>query len=249
MACPLRQAASDDTRAAVSSGTSSLRSYASAVRGSRIATRSASPSHACSSSATRSPISASRAIQHSRSPERANAAARKLLAPCGTEVSPACRPVFGSSPSGEPSRSRSDPNVPVSASSGGRTERSGNLRAPRPGSETSTRRALRLARPCPSPARRASAAAASTSAMSKSTAFASASACRLATSRANCSLSRRSAPLFPRGSTRPLTSRPPAVASAASPSSSVECRPGREGRRSRPAPRCGPRRPAEARTR
>ena len=67
-ALPLRHAARAATRAAVSSATSSLRSYARAVRGSRTATAAGSPSQAPSSSATRSPISASRAIQTSGSP-------------------------------------------------------------------------------------------------------------------------------------------------------------------------------------
>ena len=55
--------------------TSSLRSYASEVRGSRTATSDGSPSQAPSSSATRSPISASRATQQIRSPSSASASA------------------------------------------------------------------------------------------------------------------------------------------------------------------------------
>ena len=67
-AWPGRHDASAATRAAVSSGTSSERSYASDVRGSSTDTSPGSPSHAPSSSATRSPISASRATQQIRSP-------------------------------------------------------------------------------------------------------------------------------------------------------------------------------------
>ena len=87
---PFCHAASAATRAAVSSAISSLRSYASAVRGSRTATASGSPSQAPSSSATRSAISASRAIQTRRSPTApwARVAARYVFAPCGTETRP-----------------------------------------------------------------------------------------------------------------------------------------------------------------
>src|SRR5450759_4124846 len=88
-----RHGASAATRAADSSRTSSLRSYASADRGSRTATAAGSPIHATSSSATRSPISASRAIQQTRSPPaRANAAARNVLAPWGTGSRPRAGP-------------------------------------------------------------------------------------------------------------------------------------------------------------
>ena len=113
---PPRHAARAATRAAVSSGTSSLRSYASDVRGSRTATSDGSPSHAPSSSATRSPISASRATQQIRSPSAASAsaAARYDFAPCGTEVSPTCRPCIPGASWAGPRRSRSDANDPVS---------------------------------------------------------------------------------------------------------------------------------------
>mgnify|MGYP006361139667 CR=1 FL=1 len=70
-------AAGAATLAAVSSAISSLRSYARAVRGSSTATVAGSPTHAPSSSATRSPISESRAIHTIRSPDTtASAAAR-----------------------------------------------------------------------------------------------------------------------------------------------------------------------------
>ena len=72
-------AASVATRAALSSRTSSERSQASEVRGSRVTTAAGSPSQARSSSATRSAISASRAIQTSRSP-----VARRRAPPPGT---------------------------------------------------------------------------------------------------------------------------------------------------------------------
>ncbi len=81
-AAPVRHAAIAATRAAVSSRTSSPRSYASAVRGSSTTIADGSPSHAASSSATRSAISASRATQARRSPVAlASAAARNVLAP------------------------------------------------------------------------------------------------------------------------------------------------------------------------
>ena len=126
---PLRQRASVATRAADSSRMSSLRSYASAVRGSRTATAAGSPSQAVSSSATRSPISASRAIQQIRSPApRARAATRNDLAPCGTAVTAACRP-RARVPGGTARSSASRANAAVSRRSGGSAERSGIRRA------------------------------------------------------------------------------------------------------------------------
>ena len=130
LAAPPRHAASAATRAAVSSGTSSLRSYASDVRGSSTATSEGSPSHAPSSSATRSPISASRATQQIRSPSAASAsaAARYDFAPCGTDVSPTCWPCIPGASRAAPRRSRSEANEPVSWSSRGSAARSGTRR-------------------------------------------------------------------------------------------------------------------------
>jgi len=118
----------------------SLRSYAREERGSRTTTASGSPSHDCNSSATRSPISASRATQHSRSPVPVVPALavspvvqsrrqRKVLAPCGTAASDACRPLPGSGAPSDPSLWRSAANAPLPCSSGGRTCRSGSRRA------------------------------------------------------------------------------------------------------------------------
>ena len=228
---PSRHAASAATRAAVSSGTSSERSYASDVRGSRTATSAGSPSHAPSSSATRSPISASRATQQTRSPpvSSASAAARNDFAPCGTAVRPTCRPCIAGAAPG-PSRSRRVAKEPVAWSSRGSAARSGTRRpAPRPGVPRSPARAGEAPRACrrareASPAAPASGRAAGSSsstsasaeARSRSTrcSLASAAARRSAHSRATRSATLRWRVVRPRyrslnaGSARPRPRRP-----------------------------------------
>ena len=108
-----------------------------------------SPSHAVSSSATRSAISASRAIQTRRSPlARARAAARKDLAPCGiggvgdvaqrgADATRACAPPSrATSARSRPTR-RAAPRAPTGPGCGGADPR----RAPRDGLRRDGRRA------------------------------------------------------------------------------------------------------------
>ncbi len=91
---PVRHAASAATRAAVSSGTSSLRSYASEVRGSSTATSDGSPEPR--RQLLGHPVADLRVARDPADPlavaASARAAARYDFAPCGTDVSPACRP-------------------------------------------------------------------------------------------------------------------------------------------------------------
>ena len=255
-ALPVRHAASAATRAAVSSGTSSLRSYASEVRGSRMATRPGSPSHAPSSSATRSPISASRAIQQIRSGSGASAraAARYDLAPWGTDVSPTCLPCIPGAVRASPRRSRRLPNAPVSCSRRGRTARSGTRR-PAPLDDDPARSADRAAAgrlgragwvsPPPSCARLAagssSSTSASTDAFSRSSSFSvsSEAARRAAQSRATFSATFRWRVVRPRYrsliAASPRLRRPPSPGGCgASPSSCGGCPARRPDRRSRP---------------
>ena len=138
---------------------SARRRARSAAPGPRPAT--GSPSHAPSSSATRSPISASRATQQMRSPSAASAraAARNDFAPWGTAVRPACRPWSAGAVRG-PSRSRSDAKDPVAWSSRGSAARSGHPppRAARgplrsPWSRGDPRRSARRSMAAPGPLR------------------------------------------------------------------------------------------------
>ena len=90
-----------------------------------------------SSSATRSPISASRAIQHSRSPApaRARVAARYDLAPCGTDVRPAWRPLGRSGSSRVRRAARGGPRTsrsPRGAAAAPRGRARGGRHRPRP---------------------------------------------------------------------------------------------------------------------
>ncbi len=147
------QSASVATRDALSSRTSSERSQARAVRGSRVMTAAGSPSQAASSSAARSAISASRAIQSSRCPVAwTSAAARYVLAPWGT-------PAYATWRRAEPttpwlvSRAASSPSAPVPARMPVRCARSGmRCRALPPSGSTPDRP------PVPAPVRAATSA-------------------------------------------------------------------------------------------
>ena len=225
------------------------------MRGSRTAIAPGSPSHAESSSATRSPISASRATHTTRSPVAgaASVAARKDLAPWGTCVRPAWRPRDGTAP-GSPRRSRSAAKAPLDASSGGSVERSGTRRpAPREPERSAVVGLARTAlavrrsaapsrprcwrdRPSSTGGRVASSTSASADARSRSTSASGAVLAdrRSAHSRATFSARRRSRSVLPRP--RPLTRRLRGRAPSASRSSCGGRRPCRAVRR--------PRRPA-----
>src|SRR5688500_13505412 len=133
------------------------------------------------------------------------AAARYDLAPCGTATSPAWRPTRPTS-AALSSRSRSAPNVPVAASSGGRPARSGNRwPAPVRGADpvvpgrAAARRAFAGGFPVGASRLRASSISPSTAPISKSIASSSLTpGWRAANSLATCSAIRRSRPRRPR---------------------------------------------------